>query len=161
MRLLFTLVLLVISAMVLHAQSGTVGGTSSADIRELFSPLPDDNAMQAKPVAPFNYKQTSEWNRFKLYRGLGIAAIGVGTISTFYSLLFIGSSTAGGNNADALSVGMISVSGAILLSSIPLFILANKNKKKALQMNVGVSALTIPEGNTLHTTPGLALAITF
>lgn len=112
-------------------------------------------------IQPFNYKNTREWKRYQLMTWLGAGAVLVGTISTFYSLIFLGFSTSGGNDPDTLSIAMISVSGTVLLSSIPLFIVGHKYKKKALQMSAGVTALSVPSPRGFASAPGLSLAFTF
>ncbi|MBD5175771.1 MAG: hypothetical protein HDT06_08125 [Bacteroidales bacterium] len=111
-------------------------------------------------VLSFDYKKTKEWKRYKLLRGLGIGAVTVGILGTWLSAEFCALSS---SYEGTLPAGIVSLSimGSVLLSSIPLFIYAGKYKKKALALNVGVSALAVPSMQGFHTSPGLTLAFSF
>lgn len=91
-----------------------------------------DSQMIDKAVK-WNYRQTKNWRHYKTQKICAWSCLGVGTVGVFYGLIFteLGSFY----NEDG-SVGwpgptLLAFGGAAILSSIPLFIFSNKNKKKA------------------------------
>ncbi|MBD5219355.1 MAG: hypothetical protein HDS72_03795 [Bacteroidales bacterium] len=157
MRLLFAFIFLTISSIAVFAQARTDNENAGSDQTETVGFQISDT-----PAAlPFDYKKTSEWKRYKLLNRLGIATSSVGGAATIFSLCLCNLYNFYGGEVDKIGIILLSVSGTVLLSSIPLFIYAGKYKKKALALNVGVSALAVPSMQGFHTSPGLTLAFSF
>jgi len=53
---------------------------------------------------------------------------------------------------------MFGVGGGLIIASVPMFILSNKNKAKAKKVSVGFTPMRVPGGES---TAGLSLALSF
>ena len=109
--------------------------------------------------ATFDYKQTSDWKRFKIFRACGYTALGVG-IPTTLAGLFLRPTFFNNVGNKSAGTAMIVAGGSLTLIGLPLVMIANNYRKKAEDKAISVSltALSDPQGLLL---PGVTLAVRF
>lgn len=132
----------------------------------------DTTAAQASPLrlndTGFDYKNTPEWRRFKIFSGVGIACTAVTCAGVATSIFFLAGNE-GFNSTTNLFLGL---SGFFLAGSVTSFILAYKNITRVLNMrnkagqqvtaDFGVGTLAAPlGGNRTELMPALSLSLSF
>lgn len=110
-----------------------------------------------------SYKKTSEWKKYKILNISGWSALGVGIPITFTGVIGICLDVNDGGKGGPWIP--ITVTGGVLtLSSIPLLIIANHYKKKALMNNLSVGLVNLETPNyinNLNFTPAISLTLKF
>lgn len=108
------------------------------------------------------YKQTKEWKTSKALRIAGWSALGVGLPTAFYGTVLVGMVNLESGNVGS-SIVVLIVGGTLTLSSIPLFIVSHRYKKKAMnKVDIGLTPIYTPSytGNTVYT-PAVNFSIRF
>lgn len=121
----------------------------------------------------FNYKQTAEWQRFKIMRAVGWSAFGAGLATATFGGLLQAATLLYSGPGDFTGPGLICVvaGGSLAVASIPVLIIGYHNKHKAEKMalNFGISHISTPSSliSTPHaiscnkSAPALGLSLTF
>ncbi len=111
----------------------------------------------------FDYKQTSEWKKYKTLRTLGWCSLGVGVPVTAFGI-WLAIYEYDHYKEATLGATVIAIGGTFTLASIPLFISSShyKNKAKKLSLNMGVTQIATPTFTaTSKNAPALSLALSF
>ena len=110
------------------------------------------------------YKQTKEWKTSKIFRIAGWSALGVGLPTAFYGAVGLAiDNQSGGIGKGNPFVAVLIAGGTLTLSSIPLFIVSHRYKKKAMnKVDIGLTPIYTPSytGNTVYT-PAVNFSIRF
>lgn len=106
----------------------------------------------------FNYKQSTEWRKFKMFRACGWTALGVGSTMVVVGSIVcaVATNSEAGGGIDPL-VAIPCVGGGLCIASIPLFVYANKNWHKALSLGATSQTIHLP----MQTKQQLAVALRF
>lgn len=112
-------------------------------------------------IQPFNYKNTKEWKRYRLFQALGWSCAVVGSLSTGICICLCSLCDFYTGSVSSGCIAFVAMSGTVLLASVPMFILSYKYKKKAKSLKIGASALSVPSSQGFRSTPGLSVAFTF
>lgn len=112
------------------------------------------------------YKQTPYWKKYKVLKVCGWSAFGLGIGGAATTLLVaLGSYPNGNSNKDLDLKPVLYTSIGLAFSSIPLFILSQKNRMKAeraveLSLNTSHICMSLPNGRQ-QVNPALGLCIKF
>lgn len=126
-----------------------------------------DNLQTSADTQPmaFDYKQTKEWKRYKVYRAIGWSALGVGVPMTFVGLGLTGAiGAANGGEVNGGFAAMAVTGGLLTVASIPILINAYNDRSKAKRMALSFSTISTPSmssGLTYQHQPALSVSITF
>lgn len=111
------------------------------------------------------YKQTPEWRRYKTLNAIGWSALGVGTAGTLFSCFLTAVAAIEGGDAYTPGVIGIVVGGTMMLSSVPLLIVAHHYKRKAKRITInadsGYIAVNDNPIGTKTTIPAFGLSLDF
>lgn len=112
-----------------------------------------------------NYKLTPEWRKYRTLNALGWTCLGVGTTATlFCGFITALSAIEGGDVFVPTAVGM-GIGGAMMLSSVPMLIVAHnyKNKAKHLTVNADAGFINViaPSSCALANAPAVGISLDF
>lgn len=96
----------------------------------------------------FDYKNSSEWKKYKTLRTLGWCSIGIGIPTTLVGVL-LSSFQNSLYGSGGVGLPCIITGGVLTLSSIPLLICAYHYRKKAINLTVSASYIDVKQ----HTCP--------
>lgn len=112
----------------------------------------------------FNFKDTPEWQKFKIMRAVGWSCFGCGLgIGAFGGLLAM---TVAIEKGDFVGPPLICtvVGGSLVLASVPILAIGYhyKNKAKKMAFEMSMTQLYTPQiGHTCPYTPGIGLTLKF
>ncbi len=182
------IIILILSAFYFYASAqpytpAETADTLSANAREDFGTIRDEvtnvadvlsHAVSSFEISRnFNYKQTAEWQRFKIMRAVGWSAFGAGLATAAFGGLLQAATLLYSGPGDFAGPGLICVvaGGSLAVASVPVLIIGYHNKHKAEKMalNFGISHISTPSGliSTPHaissnkSAPALGLSLTF
>lgn len=78
-----------------------------------------------------DYKSTKDWSTYKVLNTVGWCSFGAGLTLTAYNTAALCLGASAGVGVGVWIINSLAVGGGLLLSSIPLMIIANRYKKKA------------------------------
>lgn len=78
-----------------------------------------------------DYKSTKDWSTYKVLNTVGWCSFGAGLTLTAYNTAALCLGASAGVGVGVWIINSLAVGGGLLLSSIPLLIIANRYKKKA------------------------------
>jgi len=115
-------------------------------------------------TAVFDYKQTTEWKRYKILRAVGWSALGVGV--PMFWLCAWGSMAIGyheDREGSRFLYGLTWTGAGLAVASIPILICAYRYRYLAKHMSVSVSTINTPTLNNVGRSfaPAISLALTF
>ncbi len=116
----------------------------------------------SRPDVSFDYKSSKEWKKYRRLKalgwttfGVGGAMVAIGGVADFIDNYEVHK----GENRKTRFRIMWCIGAGVALSSIPLFICAHKNKKKALSVNVTAQTVFMPM--QMEQQPAIALRFSF
>ncbi|MCM1356367.1 MAG: hypothetical protein NC212_08190 [Staphylococcus sp.] len=123
-----------------------------------------NSSLSENPIAPFNYKKTQEWGKYKTLRTFGWTFLGVGCVSLFGGLFEMALEHSFSGKHSAAGPIMMIAGGVLTVSSVPILITAYnyRNKAKKMALNVGVTSINAPAiSNRINYAPALSFALNF
>lgn len=110
------------------------------------------------------YKHTYLWKKHKTQNVIGGVCLGAGvaTASFWVALKAITNGYSGSKGLTPIDKGLLATSIGLSVASIPLFVFAHKNKKKAMSLSINSKNIYMPLPNgTIQRQPSLAFSINF
>ena len=97
------------------------------------------------------YKQTVYWKKHKRFKRYAFSALGVGICSTYVGWVWMVGNAYTNNDGSKACVAIWGTGIGLTLSSIPLFVISHKNKRKAkksvdFSLNSSPIQLELPNG---------------
>ncbi len=162
MKLLCTFMLL-LCTLATRADVNASDSTACAPVSILLS---NENLDKQKAQGK-EYKQTPYWKKYRYYKTAAWCVLGVGAFGTLIGTGILYSETTPDWEEVKGSLGVVFTVGGVLVgaSSIPLFVAAHKNKKKAknvVSLSLNCSRASTPLANgTKHTNMLLGACLNF
>lgn len=156
MKHLLIIILSVLLSPSLYAQVNNNSNTQT---------IPSEEKLSYNNNKPHQYslKNSNEWKTYKILKITGLSSLGIGIPITFYGIIGLGLSLNDGGDGTPFTA-IIATGGTLMLSSIPLLIIANHYKKKALMNNLALGLINLETPNhmgNLNFTPAISLALKF
>lgn len=125
--------------------------------------LIENQALSHSILSTDSHKKSSEWKKYKILNITGWSALGVGIPTTFTGVIGICLDVNDGGKGGSW-IPVTVTGGVLTLSSIPLLIIANHYKKKALMNNISIGLINLNTPNYTgnnNFTPAVSLALKF
>ncbi len=137
---------------------------SDVSVNKIFAIADNSSNFNFSPTSEA-YKQTKEWKTYKTLNITGWCALGVGLPMTYCGIyLLVRDIQLGDGDPWSGSIAVTAVGGTLVLSSIPLLIVANRYKKKAKMNNISLDLTNIITKDCLGfqvNTPAVKLTYSF
>lgn len=152
MKIIYTFILL-LCALVAKAEVSVSDSMTCAPVSILLS---SDSANLQKAQGN-EYKKSVYWKKHKHYKVAAFCTLGVGLFGTLIGTGFLCSDTTPDWEEIKGSLGVVFTAGGVAISaaSIPLFVAAHKNKKKAMNgvsLSLNCSKVSVPLANGVKQT---------